>query len=171
MIKQLNLEQLSLHHGKIAQLDNFDPFKHIVYRLIEDLTDKINELVVEQNMSNNRITFAGPIESWIEPGNAILILNPGNPMDASDIAAYDVVWLPDLFPFLDNHIVTIANAFSYAIKRVVFGFYDAPSQEVTRLERWMNAMNYQWTHDEAAKRTYIIEKTEGKVERPLLDIG
>ena len=160
MIEPINLEQLSLHHGKIAVLEGFNKFEHITYRLIEDITKKVNELVDGQNNTGTLMTIAHPAQSFLEPGDSVLFVSPGYELGAEDSSVYDLVVLPDLYPFMDVHQHTITEAVARASKRVIFGFYKVPDQDVVRLERFLNSQGWYWTNDEALNPTYIIDKTE-----------
>lgn len=165
-MKYLDYQQLTLHHRKMALLEDRDQFQFMTEALIANLFDKVNELV-QQVSTNDEVMFVGPIEHFMDVEDSVLTMHPGYDLDPGDDSLYDVVYLPDLFPFIGMYQDTIDKAVSRAKKRVVFGFYNAPDQDVLRLERWLTYRGYDWRSDEAQKPTYIVDKAKAPDQRLL----
>lgn len=170
-MQYLNFDQLVLHHRKNARNESEDEFEYITEYLVRELFDKVNELIEQANNPNGLVTVSAPVEHFWETDESLLVLYPGYLLDPTDVNMYDVVFLPDLYPFIDTFQSTLEYAYEKAKKRIVFGYYKAPDQDIVRLERWLTSRGWEWLHDESEMPTYVIDKDQVQNKRPTIRGG
>lgn len=171
MAEPLNYVQRVLHHRKVAAFERRDEFKYLTEELIKDLVVKVNEIIEVQNQPQRILTVTGPVEEYLGDDESLLLLYPGYDSELGEDEKWDVVLLPDLYPYISEYQNILKTAISRAKKRVVFGFYDSLDQHRVWVERYLNMLPYQYKVNttRAPKLTYVIE-IQGEVKK-LLGIG